>query len=66
MMIRKKAKECEERKAEYKQVGAEEGEYSQSETRGGKESRGEQEGSYSCQSDALVLQASFHSSSDGP
>lgn len=36
MMIRKKAKECEERKAEYKQVGAEEGEYSQSETRGGK------------------------------
>lgn len=31
-----------------------------------KESRGEREGSLSCQSDALVLQASFHRSSDGP
>ena len=39
MMIRKKAKECEERKAEYKQGGEEEGEYSQSETRGEREQR---------------------------
>ncbi len=74
MIITKKAKkECQEKERReneqekgVRRVMQEKGEYSKSETGTRRKSKGEQEGSLSCRSDALVLQASFHRSSDGP